>query len=40
MTYTSETGRKFNVKEVNGRFYYFSTIQGRWFPIAKAKVSF
>jgi hypothetical protein len=39
MTYTNEIGKTFNVKEVNGKFFYFSAKAVRWLPVAKAKVT-
>lgn len=30
----------FEVKETNGKFFYYSPRAGRWLPAAKAKVVF
>jgi hypothetical protein len=32
--------RVFEVKETNGKFFYYSPLAGRWLPVAKAKVTF
>lgn len=39
MTYQLGT-KTFEVKETNGKFFYFSRLAGRWLPVAKAKVTF
>ena len=32
--------KEFEVKETNGKFFYWSPLAGRWLPVAKAKVIF
>ena len=32
--------KQFQVKETNGRYYYFTPSMGRWLPVAKANVIF
>lgn len=37
---TQINGKTFNVKETNGKFFYFSPRATRWLPVAKCKVIF
>lgn len=37
---TQINGKNFEVKETNGKFFYFSPRALRWLPVAKAKVIF
>ncbi len=39
MTYTTN-GKTFNVKQVKGKFFYWSDRALRWLPVAKTKVCF
>jgi hypothetical protein len=32
-------GKTFEVRETNGKFFYFSRLAGRWLPIKKSEVS-
>lgn len=32
--------RSFEVKETNGKFFYYSRLAGRWLPVARSKVNF
>ena len=32
--------QRFQVKETNGKFFYFSVKNGRWMPISKNKVEY
>ena len=40
MSYTNELGKTFKVKEVKGKFFYWSPKAVRWLPVSKAKVTF
>jgi hypothetical protein len=30
--------RTFEVKQTNGKFFYYSNLAGRWLPVARSKV--
>lgn len=38
MTYTTASGKTFEVKETNGKFFYYSRQMRRWFPIKRSLV--
>jgi hypothetical protein len=31
-------GKEFNAKETNGKYFYFSTLAGRWLPTSKKNI--
>jgi hypothetical protein len=35
---TTIRGKKFAVKQTNGKFFYWSSLALRWLPVARAKV--
>lgn len=39
MTYIA-FGKVFEVKETNGKYFYFSKLAARWLPVSKSKVTF
>lgn len=39
-TKTKINDREFQVKQTGNKFYYWSTLAGRWLPVAKSKVIF
>jgi hypothetical protein len=39
MSYTIGT-KTFEVKETNGKYFYYSRLAGRWLPVKKSAVTF
>lgn len=38
--YTMIGSKKFEVKETNGKYFYWSKLANRWLPVKKSKVVF